>query len=60
MRYGVKGSVNKQTLNVTGGASTEVTITDLNPSTNYSIEVAAVNKAGNGKYSAPRYALTQG
>ena len=60
MRYGVQGSVNKQTLNVSRGVSTEVTITKLNASTNYSIEVAAVNNVGIGKYSAAIFALTQG
>ena len=47
-----------QTMSVTGDAVTEATITDLTPSTTYSIEVAAVNSAGTGVYSEPLVAMT--
>ena len=43
--------MNKQTVNVSGGATTEVTISGLPASTAYIIEVAAVNSAGTGMYS---------
>ena len=48
---GSKQTVNKQTVNVSGGATTEVTISRLQSSTAYIIEVAAVNSAGTGMYS---------
>ena len=47
-----------QTVSVSGGATTETTISGLLSSTNYSIEVAAVNSAGTGVYSGPVVALT--
>ena len=46
VQYGVQGSGSTQTISVSGGDITETTITGLKPSTNYSIEVAAVNSAG--------------
>ena len=51
VRYGVQGSGSTQTESVSGGATTEATISGLTPSTNYSIEVAAVNSVGVGSYS---------
>ena len=51
VRYGVQGS-GTQTMSVSGGGATMTTISGLMPSTNYSIEVAAVNNAGIGLYSA--------
>ena len=36
---------------VSGGTSTETTIAGLSSSTEYSIQVAAVNSAGTGPYS---------
>ena len=69
VRYGEHVSVTKQivnvledatTLNVLGGTATEVTIIGLSAATNYSIEVAAVNNAGTGVYSAIIYAFTKG
>ena len=51
MLYGVQGSGSTQTESVSGGATTEATISGLAASTNYSIEVAAVNSAGTGVYS---------
>ena len=38
-------------MSVSGGGATQTTISGLMPSTNYSIEVAAVNSAGTGVYS---------
>ena len=60
VRYGVHNSVNKQVVDVMGGATTETTITGLNATTNYSIEVAAVNSAGTGIFSATIFVVTQG
>ena len=60
VRYRVQGSGSTQTESVSGGATTEATISELQPSTNYSIEVAAVNSAGTGVYSDSLSALTSG
>ena len=57
MRY---GSAANQTENFSGGSTTEATITGLDAATNYSIEVAAVNSAGIGVYSAAIYNITLG
>ena len=43
-------------MGVSGGAA--ISIADLTPSTNYSIEVAAVNSAGTGVYSEPLVVMT--
>ena len=51
VRYGEVGSGSTQTMPVSGGSATEATISSLMPSTNYSIQVAAVNSAGPGPYS---------
>ena len=55
MRYGVQGSaVGDRTVQmVSGGDTTQTTISELSPSTTYSIEVAAVNSVGAGVYSDP-------
>ena len=51
VRYGVVGSGNTETMNVTGSGAM---ISELiETSTNYSVEVAAVNSAGVGEYSDP-------
>ena len=60
VRYGVQGSGSKQTESVSGGATTEATISGLAAGTNYSIEVAAVNSAGTGVYSNLLPVLTSG
>ena len=60
VQYVVQGSGSTQTMNVTGGDTTEVIITDLDPTTFYSIEVAAVNSAGTGVFSAVIYTITKG
>ena len=51
LQYVKEGSGSKQTVNVSGGATTEGTISGLQSSTAYIIEVAAVNSAGTGMYS---------
>ena len=58
MQYGVQGSGSTQTESVSGGTITEATISGLEPSTHYLIEVAAVNRAGIGVYSDPLTAET--
>ena len=60
MRYGVQGNGVTQTVSVSGGAVTEITISGLHSSTNYSFEVAAVNNAGIGMYSDPLVITTEG
>ena len=60
VRYGVQGSGITQTESVSGGATTEATISGLTHSTTYSIEVAAVNSAGTGSYSSSITAETDG
>ena len=52
VRYGVQRSERSQTMSISGGNTTETTISGLTPSTTYSIEVAAVNSAGIGAYSS--------
>ena len=54
VRYGV------QTVSVSGGGATQTTISGLTPSTNYSIEVAAMNIVGPGPYSSVIFQLTEG
>ena len=53
VRYGVQGSGSTQTRDVSGSDTRHTTIPGLNPSTTYSIQVAAVNSAGIGVYSDP-------
>ena len=60
VQYGVQGSGSTQTMNVTGGDTTEVNITGLMSSTTYSIEVAAVNTINAGEYSDPFSLITNG
>ena len=52
VRYGVQGGGSTQTKNVSG-STTETTISGLQSSTNYAIEVVAVNGAGTGPFSSP-------
>ena len=60
VRYGVQGSGSTQTVSVSGGGATMRLISGLLASTEYSIEVAAVNNAGTGVYSNAIMQLTQG
>ena len=53
MQYGVQESGSTQTESVSGGATTEATISGLTPSTSYVVDIAAVNSAGTGVYSEP-------
>ena len=60
VQYGVIGNGSTENVTVDGADTTQTTIEALMPSTNYSIQVAAVNSAGTGEYSEPRDQLTQG
>ena len=60
VRYGVVVNGSTQTMIASGGDSTEANITGLMPSTNYSIEVAAVNNVNTGVYSIPLSVITEG
>ena len=60
VQYGVQGSGSTQTMSVTGGATTETTITGLTPSTTYSVKVAAVNTINTGEYSDLLSVITEG
>ena len=54
MKYGVMGSLGneyKTVMNITEAGATEATIFHLMLSTNYSIQIAAVNNAGTGVFS---------
>ena len=51
VRYGVQGSGSTEMKDDIGGGAIQTIISGLMPSTNYSIEVAAVNSAGTGVYS---------
>ena len=52
VRYGVQGRIT-QTMSVSGADTTEITISNLMSSTNYSIEMAAMTRTGTGPYSDP-------
>ena len=43
-----------------GGDARQATISGLTPSTEYSVQVAAVNNAGTGPYSSPITIMTTG
>ena len=60
VRYGVQGDGSTQTVSVSGGDTSETTISGLDSSTNYAIEVAAVNSVGTGKYGSPTTETTDG
>ena len=62
VQYGIQQNLlSKQSVNVSEDAATKVTtIAGLNAATNYSIEVAAVNRVGVGMYSAAIFAVTKG
>ena len=52
------GSENTQTMSVSGATTTQITISGLTPSTNYSVQVAAENAGGIGVYSNPVFEHT--
>ena len=58
VRYGVQGSHNTLTLNVSGDNVTETSLSSLMSSTEYVIEVAVFNSAGNGVFSPQILART--
>ena len=61
IKYGVMGSLNNQSktvMNITGAGVTEATIFNLMLSTNYSIQIAAVNNAGTGVFSNATFIKT--
>ena len=60
VQYGVQGDSNTQKLSITGASITNAMITDLNASTNYSIQVATVNSKGTGVYSETITTQTEG
>ena len=60
VQYGVVGNGGPQSVSVSGGGTTELNVSGLNPASNYSIEVVAVNIAGTGMYSTPLFVLTEG
>ena len=60
VQYGVVRSGSTQTLSVSGSDASITTISGLRPARTYSIQVAAVNSAGIGEYSAPTIQLTLG
>ena len=59
MQYGVQGSGKREIISVLG-ATTYNTISELDSVTIYSIQVAGVNSAGIGVYSASITAFTPG
>ena len=60
MQYGVQGSGNTQKMSVSGSATVEVTISNLEPLATYVVEVAAVSSAGDGVYSNALPVVTSG
>ena len=60
VRYKVVGSGGTQDMSVSGGSVTEATISNLTPSTTYSVRVAAVNDAGTGTFSNKKIKQTLG
>ena len=59
MQYGVQGRSKREIISVSG-VTTSTTITGLDSVTIYLIQVAGVNSAGIGVYSASITALTPG
>ena len=58
VRYSGGGST--QTMAVSGADVTETTISGMTASTEYSVQVAAVNDAGTGEFSSSQSRLTLG
>ena len=59
VRYWVQRS-STHTVNVSGGTTTRFTLAGLSNSTTYSIDVAAINNVGIGKYSDSIMVKTKG
>ena len=57
VQYGVVGSESTQNMSVSGA---NTTISNLTPSTEYKVQVAATNDAGTGDYSSPITTNTDG
>ena len=60
VRYVVMGSSEEGTEDVMGASETEITISNLTPSTTYLVSVAAVNDVGTGVFSDNESAMTLG
>ena len=60
VEYGIVESESKQNMFVSGGSVTETTISNLTPSTTYTVRVAAVNDAGTGIFSNCTSIMTLG
>ena len=60
VQYGVVGSGRIQTVSVSGGDTSQTVVFGLRSSKLYSIQVAAMNIAGIGPFSAPTNQLTLG
>ena len=60
LQYGVVGSGSVQIMSVSGGDTSHTTISGLNSSRAYSVQVAAVNSAGIGNFSDLMNQLTLG
>ena len=60
VQYGVNGSGNTQTITVDGATVMEATIPSLNPSTTYTVQVAAVNSVDTRVFSDSQSAMTLG
>ena len=60
MQYAVQGKGSTQTVNISGEATNQTTLTELDASTTYCIKIAAVNSAGTGVYSDVIFAVTEG
>ena len=60
VQYGVYGSETVRNMSIPEGDTNRATMLGLKSATSYYIEVAAVNRAGTGVFSAPLIVTTQG
>ena len=60
VQYKVMGSGNTQNMFISGGSATEAIISNLTPSTTYTVRVATVNDAGTGELSSRLLIVTLG
>ena len=60
MQYGVEGSGINRSMNVSGDNTSQAILSELTPSTNYTIKLLAVNSAGPGVESVPIFSITLG